>query len=103
MLRRLRQLVERSPLVADVRGKGLLIGMSLLIAMFPAISLVTPMFSIERAIGLFNTWPGLIIPYMTFSLPLAIYTLTPSSERYRSSSRRPPRSTARPRCRPSVA
>jgi multiple sugar transport system permease protein len=57
-------------------GKGLLIGMSLLIAMFPAIALVTPLFSIERAIGLFNTWPGLIIPYIAFGLPLGIYTLS---------------------------
>jgi multiple sugar transport system permease protein len=57
-------------------GKGLLIGMALLIAMFPQISLVTPMFSIERAIGLFNTWPGLIIPYVAFGLPLGIYTLS---------------------------
>jgi multiple sugar transport system permease protein len=57
-------------------GKSLLIGMALLIAMFPAISLVTPMFSIERAIGLFNTWPGLIIPYVAFGLPLGIYTLS---------------------------
>ena len=57
-------------------GKGVLIGMALLIAMFPAISLVTPMFSIERAIGLFNTWPGLIIPYVAFGLPLGIYTLS---------------------------
>jgi len=57
-------------------GKGILIGMSLLIAMFPAIALVTPLFSIERAIGLFNTWPGLIIPYIAFGLPLGIYTLS---------------------------
>jgi multiple sugar transport system permease protein len=57
-------------------GKGVLIGMSLLIAMFPAISLVTPLFNIERAIGLFNTWPGLIIPYVAFGLPLGIYTLS---------------------------
>src|SRR5580693_3047001 len=57
-------------------GKGILIGMALLIAMFPAISLVTPLFSIERAIGLFNTWPGLIIPYIAFGLPLGIYTLS---------------------------
>ncbi len=60
----------------DFPGKGLLIGMALLIAMFPAISLVTPMFSIERALGLFNTWPGLIIPYVAFGLPLGIYTLS---------------------------
>ncbi|MGH3156329.1 MAG: carbohydrate ABC transporter permease, partial [Streptosporangiaceae bacterium] len=57
-------------------GKQLLIGMSLLIAMFPAIALVTPMFNIERAIDLFNTWPGLIIPYVAFGLPLGVYTLS---------------------------
>ncbi|MER6076195.1 carbohydrate ABC transporter permease [Streptomyces sp. NPDC001817] len=57
-------------------GKRFLVGMSLLIAMFPAISLVSPLFDIERAVGLFDSWPGLIIPYMTFSLPLAIYTLS---------------------------
>ena len=57
-------------------GKQVLIGMSLLIAMFPPISLVSPLFNIERSIGIFDTWPGLIIPYMTFSLPLAIYTLS---------------------------
>jgi multiple sugar transport system permease protein len=57
-------------------GKKLLLGMSLLIAMFPQISLVNPLFSIERSLHIFNTWVGLIIPYMTFSLPLAIYTLS---------------------------
>ncbi|MDP7705473.1 carbohydrate ABC transporter permease [Mycobacterium sp. TY815] len=57
-------------------GKRALIGMTLLITMFPAISLVTPLFDIERAVGLFNTWPGLILPYITFALPLAIYTLS---------------------------
>jgi multiple sugar transport system permease protein len=57
-------------------GKQVLIGMSLLIAIFPTISLVTPLFSIERALGLFNTWPGLIIPYIAFGLPLGIYILS---------------------------
>jgi multiple sugar transport system permease protein len=60
----------------EFRGKRLLIGAVLLISMFPAISLVTPLFNIERRIGLFDTWPGLIIPYITFALPLAIYTLS---------------------------
>jgi multiple sugar transport system permease protein len=60
----------------DFPGKRLLIGVSLLIAMFPQVSLVTPLFEIERALGLFDTWPGLILPYITFSLPLAIYTLS---------------------------
>ena len=44
--------------------------------MFPIIALVTPLFAIERALGLFNTWPGLIIPYVAFGLPLGIYTLS---------------------------
>jgi multiple sugar transport system permease protein len=57
-------------------GKKLLVGATLLITMFPAISLITPLFDIERAIGLFDTWTGLILPYITFSLPLAIYTLS---------------------------
>ncbi|NUW39095.1 carbohydrate ABC transporter permease [Nonomuraea rhodomycinica] len=57
-------------------GKRLLIGVSLLIAMFPQISLVSPLFQIERALGLFNTWAGLILPYITFALPLTIYTLS---------------------------
>lgn len=57
-------------------GKKLLVGVALLIAMFPQISLVTPIFNIERALGLFDTWPGLIIPYITFALPLAIYTMS---------------------------
>ena len=57
-------------------GKRVLVGVALLIAMFPQISLVTPLFNIERAIGLFDTWPGLVIPYITFALPLAIYTMS---------------------------
>jgi multiple sugar transport system permease protein len=60
----------------DFPGKRLLIGATLLVTMFPAISLVTPLFNIERRIGLFDTWPGLILPYITFALPLAIYTLS---------------------------
>lgn len=60
----------------DFPGKKALVGVSLLIAMFPQISLVSPLFDIERAVGLFDTWPGLILPYITFALPLAIYTLS---------------------------
>ena len=57
-------------------GKAAIVAGSLLISMFPAISLVTPLFTILRAIGLYNTWPGLIIPYVAFGLPLGIYTLS---------------------------
>jgi multiple sugar transport system permease protein len=60
----------------DFPGKRVLVGAALLIAMFPQISLDTPLFNIERRIGLFDTWLGLIIPYITFALPLAIYILS---------------------------
>ncbi|GAA2069130.1 carbohydrate ABC transporter permease [Williamsia deligens] len=60
----------------DFPGKKIFIGVTLLIAMFPQISLVTPLFNIERSVGLFDTWPGLILPYITFALPLAVYTLS---------------------------
>lgn len=57
-------------------GKRLLVGMALLIAMFPQISLISPLFNLWRILRIFDTWVGLIIPYLTFSLPLAIYTLS---------------------------
>ncbi|MCP2259576.1 carbohydrate ABC transporter membrane protein 2, CUT1 family (TC 3.A.1.1.-) [Streptoalloteichus tenebrarius] len=60
----------------DFPGKRALVGVSLLIAMFPQVSLVSPLFEMERGLGLFDTWPGLILPYITFALPLAIYTLS---------------------------
>ncbi|MFX1758358.1 sugar ABC transporter permease [Rhodococcus gordoniae] len=60
----------------DFPGKKLLVGVALLIAMFPQISLVSPLFEIMRGLGLFDTWAALILPYITFSLPLAIYTLS---------------------------
>ena len=57
-------------------GKALILSGSLAIAMFPPISIVGSLFAVWRDVGLFDTIPGLIIPYMTFSLPLAIYTLS---------------------------
>jgi multiple sugar transport system permease protein len=57
-------------------GKRLVLTAALAIAMFPPISIVGPLFNMWRAIGLYDTWPGLIIPYMTFALPMAIWTLS---------------------------
>jgi multiple sugar transport system permease protein len=57
-------------------GKRLVLSAALGIAMFPPISIVGPLFNMWRAIGLYDTWPGLIIPYMTFALPMAIWTLS---------------------------
>jgi multiple sugar transport system permease protein len=60
----------------DFAGKAIILSGSLAVAMFPAISIVGSLFNIWRDVGLFDTWAGLIIPYMTFTLPLAIYTLS---------------------------
>jgi multiple sugar transport system permease protein len=59
----------------DFPGKALILAGALAIAMFPPISTVGPLFDMWRALGLYDTYPGLIIPYLTFALPLAIYTL----------------------------
>jgi multiple sugar transport system permease protein len=59
----------------DFPGKNVIIFASLAIAMFPPISIVGPLYNLWRNIGLYDTWPGLIIPYMTFALPLSIFTL----------------------------
>ena len=60
----------------DFPGKTLLLAAALAIAMFPPISVVSPLFDIWRRVGLYDTWPGLIIPYLTFTLPLAIWVLS---------------------------
>ncbi|MEA2350144.1 MAG: trehalose/maltose transport system permease protein [Thermoleophilaceae bacterium] len=60
----------------DFAGKAIILSGSLAVAMFPPISIVGSLFNLWRNIGLFDTWLGLIIPYMTFTLPLAIYTLS---------------------------
>jgi len=59
----------------DFPGRSVMLAGALAIAMFPPISTVGPLFDMWRTLGLYDTWAGLIIPYLTFSLPLAIYTL----------------------------
>src|SRR2546430_3478663 len=60
----------------DFSGKKLILNFALAIAMFPVVSLVGPLFDLWRNVKLFDTWPGLIIPYISFALPLAIWTLS---------------------------
>ncbi len=57
-------------------GKKAVLAGALAIAMFPPVSIIGPLFNLWRYIGLFDTWAGLILPYMTFTLPLAIWTLS---------------------------
>lgn len=58
------------------RGKKVVLSIALAIAMFPVVALVGPLFDMWRVTGLFNTWAGLIIPYLSFTLPLSIWTLS---------------------------
>jgi multiple sugar transport system permease protein len=60
----------------EFSGKRFVLTTALVIAMFPVVSLVGPLFDMWRTIGIYDTWPGLIIPYMSFTLPLAIWTLS---------------------------
>jgi multiple sugar transport system permease protein len=60
----------------DFPGKNVLLAVVLGVALFPQISLVGPLYNLWRQIGLYDTWPGLIIPYMTFALPLSIFVLS---------------------------
>jgi trehalose/maltose transport system permease protein len=58
-----------------MRGKFLLLAIVLSITTFPQIAIAAPLFRLWTDIGLYNTLPGLIIPYLTFALPLSIYIL----------------------------
>lgn len=60
----------------EFRGKKFVLATALAIAMFPVVSLVGPLFNLWRSIGLFDTWLGLVIPYMSFTLPLSIWVLS---------------------------
>jgi multiple sugar transport system permease protein len=59
----------------DFPGKNAFLAGALAVSMFPAISIVGGLFNVWRNIGLYDTWLGLILPYLSFSLPLSIYTL----------------------------
>ena len=60
------------------KGKFWLLALILSITTFPAIAIAAPIFKLWTDIGLFNAafGVGLIPPYLTFTLPLAIYILT---------------------------
>src|SRR3954447_18647267 len=57
------------------KRKFLILALVLSITTFPAIAIAAPLFRLWSDIGLYNTLIGLIIPNLTFALPLAIYIL----------------------------
>jgi multiple sugar transport system permease protein len=60
----------------DFPGKTLILAGALAVTMFPAISIVGGLYNVWIHVGLYNTWLGLILPYLSFSLPLSIYILS---------------------------
>lgn len=57
-------------------GRRLLLGAALAISMFPPIATASPLYVALRAVRLLDTLPGLVLPYASFSLPLALWLLT---------------------------
>jgi trehalose/maltose transport system permease protein len=59
-----------------MRGKPVLLAFVLAVSMFPQIAIVSPLFLLLRGLHLINTYPGLVLPYLTFAMPLTIWLLT---------------------------
>ncbi|HEY0217087.1 MAG TPA: carbohydrate ABC transporter permease [Cellulomonas sp.] len=57
-------------------GRKLILTTALGVSIFPVISIVTPLFNLWRSVGLYDTWAGLVIPYLSLTLPISIWTLT---------------------------
>jgi ABC-type glycerol-3-phosphate transport system permease component len=59
----------------EFKGKSLLLGAILAVGMFPQISVVSPLYLLLRKLHLINTYPGLVLPYLTFAMPLTVWLL----------------------------
>ncbi|MDF2934828.1 MAG: transporter permease [Paenibacillaceae bacterium] len=57
-------------------GKSVFLGTLLAVSMFPQIVIISPLFLFMQSTGLRNTYPGLLLPYTVFALPLAIWYMT---------------------------
>jgi ABC-type glycerol-3-phosphate transport system permease component len=59
----------------DMRGKRAILALILAVTMFPQIAIVSPLYMLLRALHLIDTYPGLVLPYMTFAMPLTVWLL----------------------------
>jgi multiple sugar transport system permease protein len=60
----------------DFRGKGFLLWLIIAMSMFPGIAVVVPLLDVFVDIEWINTYQAMIVPSMSFALPLAIWLLT---------------------------
>lgn len=58
------------------RGHAAVLAFFLAVSMFPQIAMVPSLYLLLRAVGLLNTYLGLVLPYLTFALPLAVWLLS---------------------------
>jgi ABC-type glycerol-3-phosphate transport system permease component len=59
----------------EFAGKRAILAFILAVTMFPQISIVSPLYMLLRSLRLINTYPGLVLPYVTFAMPLAVWLL----------------------------
>jgi ABC-type glycerol-3-phosphate transport system permease component len=60
----------------DIPGTGVILAFVLLVGFFPILSTVGPLFLVYRHVRLLNSYPGLVLAYLIYTLPLAIWLLT---------------------------
>jgi len=56
-------------------GKYVLLAGILSVTTFPGIAIAAPLFKLWTDLNIYNTLIGLMVPYLTFTLPLTIYVL----------------------------
>lgn len=57
------------------RGRNLVLAITLTVSMFPQVAIVSPLFLMLRWMRLIDTFPGLVLPYLTFAMPLTVWLL----------------------------
>jgi trehalose/maltose transport system permease protein len=57
------------------RARAAVLGLILAVTMFPQVSIVPPLFLLLRRLRLIDTYAGLVLTYLAFALPLAVWLL----------------------------
>jgi trehalose/maltose transport system permease protein len=60
----------------DFKGKSALLLTILAVSMFPQVAVLSGMFELMQALGLYNRSIGLVVPYTVFTLPFTVWMLT---------------------------
>jgi trehalose/maltose transport system permease protein len=60
----------------NFKGKSALLLAILAVSMFPQVAVLSGMFELMQALGLYNKAIGLVVPYTIFTLPFTVWILT---------------------------